>query len=158
MDPTKWGPGLWIFLHSITFNYPTKPTWTEKKIMNDFLTQLQYILPCVTCRTHYKDYILTHKPQLETRSEFVVWMIQLHNTINKRYGKRVWSVDEVVEFYKKYYDNTIQQTFTDTSKKTFSFSSFCNSSTMRIIFLVSIFWLFSFVCYQYALTPVFRLK
>ena len=26
MNVNKWGPSGWIFLHTITFNYPEKPT------------------------------------------------------------------------------------------------------------------------------------
>ena len=26
-----WGPGLWFFLHTISFNYPNKPTAEQKK-------------------------------------------------------------------------------------------------------------------------------
>ena len=37
MDPQLWGPHLWYFLHTITFQYPIKPSWNDKKEMSDFL-------------------------------------------------------------------------------------------------------------------------
>jgi hypothetical protein len=152
MDPTKWGPGLWIFLHTLTFNYPSNPTWTEKKIMNDYLTQLQYVLPCIHCRSHYKDYLLNEPPKLESRSEFVVWMIQLHNDVNKRNNKPLWSVDKVVEFYKKFYDNTIQLEFKENKKENWD-SLFKQTKTLKIIVFVSLFWLLLYYIISYHKKP-----
>ena len=31
MLTSVWGPGLWFFLHTISFNYPHKPTVMQKK-------------------------------------------------------------------------------------------------------------------------------
>ena len=31
MLTSVWGPGLWFFLHTISFNYPHKPTAEQKK-------------------------------------------------------------------------------------------------------------------------------
>ena len=30
MNVSKWGPGGWVFLHSITFNYPLDPENEDK--------------------------------------------------------------------------------------------------------------------------------
>jgi len=153
MDPTKWGPGLWVFLHTLTFNYPSNPTWTEKKIMNDYLTQLQYVLPCIHCRSHYKDYLLNEPPKLESRSEFVVWMIQLHNDVNKRNNKPLWSVDKVIEFYKKFYDNTIQLEFKENKKENW-ISLLKQTKTLKIIGFVSLFWLLLYYVVSYHKKPL----
>ena len=32
MNPSVWGPKLWFSLHTITLNYPKKPTYKDKKI------------------------------------------------------------------------------------------------------------------------------
>lgn len=157
MDPTKWGPGLWIFLHTLSFNYPSNPTWTEKKIMNDYLTQLQYVLPCIHCRKHYKDYLLNDPPKLESRSEFIVWMIQLHNDVNKRNHKPLWSVDKVVDFYKKIYANTIQYEFIENKEETW-FSTMKQKKTLKIIVFVSLFWLLLYYAMSYHKKPVFLRK
>ena len=31
MDPKIWGPPGWLFLHTLTFNYPNNPTKEEKE-------------------------------------------------------------------------------------------------------------------------------
>ena len=36
MEPKVWGPGAWLFLHSITMNYPENPSETEKMYYKNF--------------------------------------------------------------------------------------------------------------------------
>ncbi len=33
MLTTVWGPSLWHYLHTMSFNYPVKPTKTDKNII-----------------------------------------------------------------------------------------------------------------------------
>ena len=54
MDPEIWGPHAWIFLHSITLNYPNNPTMYDKQHYKTFFTSLQNILPCDWCSRNYK--------------------------------------------------------------------------------------------------------
>ena len=54
MLTSVWGPGLWFFLHTISFNYPNKPTAEQKKHYKNFILQLKYILPCRYCRENLK--------------------------------------------------------------------------------------------------------
>jgi hypothetical protein len=104
MDPRLWGPHLWYFLHTISFQFPVNPTWTHKKEMSDFLISLQYILPCEHCQFHYKNYLLDYPPTLENQTQFIMWVINLHNNINIRLGKPQKNYKEVIEFYQQVYD------------------------------------------------------
>ena len=104
MDPSLWGPHLWYFLHTITFQYPVKPTWNQKKEMSDFLISIQYILPCEHCKFHYKNYLLDYPPNLENQTQFIMWMINLHNSINVRLGKPQRDYQEVIQFFQDVYD------------------------------------------------------
>ena len=104
MDPQLWGPHLWYFLHTISFEYPITPTWTQKKEMTDFLVALQYIIPCEHCRFHYKNYLLDYPPSLENQTKFIIWMVNLHNNINVRLGKPQKPYEEVLEFYQQVFD------------------------------------------------------
>ena len=45
MDPEIWGPSAWIFLHTITLNYPNNPTIYDKQNYKNFL--LIYIIFCL---------------------------------------------------------------------------------------------------------------
>lgn len=159
MDPKKWGPGLWFFLHTLTFNYPSLPTWTEKKIMNDFLFQLEYIIPCIHCRTHYKNYLVENPPLLENRTEFVLWMIVLHNNINAKLGKPVKTKEEVVKLYQDFYSNQYEYKLTHT-KPTLSsnLSSCCKNHTIRVAVIVSLLWILIGCLYYYKKIPTIRRK
>ena len=48
-----WGPSLWHSLHTISFNYPVKPTDKQKKEYLQFFKSLKDVLPCKYCRKNY---------------------------------------------------------------------------------------------------------
>ena len=50
MVTSIWGPNLWHYLHTISFNYPVKPTNENKKYYKQFICNLQHTLPCKHCR------------------------------------------------------------------------------------------------------------
>lgn len=91
MLTTVWGPSIWHFLHTMSFNYPVKPTNDDKKHYGDFLKSLQHILPCRHCRenlvNNFKVFPL--KPcHLESRAAFSRYVYGLHETVNKMLGKK----------------------------------------------------------------------
>ena len=50
MLTTVWGPSMWHFLHTMSFNYPVKPTCDDKQNYSNFIRSLKNILPCRYCR------------------------------------------------------------------------------------------------------------
>ena len=50
MLTTVWGPSLWHFLHTMSFNYPVEPTPQQKKDYRDYILSLEQVLPCKYCR------------------------------------------------------------------------------------------------------------
>ncbi len=103
MDPQVWGPGAWKFLHSVTLQYPLKPTYTDKKNYADFFTMLQYVLPCPTCQEHYKKNLKMYPIQTQSRDKLVEWLVHIHNQVNLSNGKRMWSLDEFYKHYQELY-------------------------------------------------------
>ena len=99
MEPKKWGPPGWKFLHSITFEYPEKPTNLDKEKYYTFFNSLKNVLPCPNCRIHYGQNLEKYPIKLETREELIHWLIDIHNEVNKLTGKRIYSYEEV---YKEY--------------------------------------------------------
>jgi len=49
MLTTVWGPSMWHFLHTMSFNYPGEPTDEQKKHYMDFILNLRNVLPCKYC-------------------------------------------------------------------------------------------------------------
>ena len=91
MLTSVWGPPAWHFLHTISFNYPTKPTKQDKINYRKFIFSLQYVLPCGHCRKNFKKNIkslpLTMK-DLKNRQHFSLWVYKLHEKVNKMLGKK----------------------------------------------------------------------
>jgi hypothetical protein len=50
MLTTVWGPAMWHYLHTMSFNYPVEPTQENKKHYRDFVLNLRNVLPCKYCR------------------------------------------------------------------------------------------------------------
>ncbi len=86
-----WGPNMWHVLHTISFNYPVKPTQEEQKHYRDFVLNLQNVLPCKYCRinlkTNFKELPITMKT-MKNRETFSKYIYQLHELINKMLKKK----------------------------------------------------------------------
>jgi len=50
MLTTVWGPSMWHFLHTMSFNYPVSPTPEDKRNYMEFMLSLRNVLPCKYCR------------------------------------------------------------------------------------------------------------
>jgi len=91
MLTSVWGPGLWHYLHVISFNYPNEPTNLQKIKYKQILLNLQYTLPCKYCRinlkNNFKKFPLTNSI-FENRNSFSRYIYNLHELINKMLGKK----------------------------------------------------------------------
>ena len=86
-----WGPALWHTLHTMSFNYPVKPSKEQKKYYKEFFTNLQNVLPCKYCRDNYKVNLKTiplTRKVLKNRDNFSRWVYDMHNLVNDRLGKK----------------------------------------------------------------------
>ena len=77
IDPLYWGKSGWIFLNSIALTY--KPEQKEKYKV--FIQQLPYILPCRTCGDNLIKNMNTLDNALESKEQFIKWLIDLRNQI-----------------------------------------------------------------------------
>ena len=117
MHPEFWGPHGWIFLHSITFEYPSQPTDQDKKKYYDFFHNLHYVLPCVSCAQHYQEHLIKYpltEEVLQNKKTLTQWLIQVHNEVNKSLGKPVLTMEQVIQEYNqkihnKLHHNTIHE-------------------------------------------------
>jgi hypothetical protein len=107
MDPKIWGKHTWIFLHSITLNYPDNPTDEEIKNHYDFFINLSNILPCYKCREHYElnlqKFKLT-KNILKSKELFIKWLIDIHNSVNLSNNKKIESYGTIMKYYDELYN------------------------------------------------------
>jgi hypothetical protein len=106
MLTTVWGPAMWHFLHTMSFNYPNEPTVLQKKQYRDFILSLEHVLPCKYCRINFKDNLkkvpLTYGV-MKNRDTFSRFVYRLHEHINTVLGKKSGlSFEEVRERYEHF--------------------------------------------------------
>jgi hypothetical protein len=85
-----WGPSLWHFLHTMSFNYPVKPSAEDKKNYRAFILNLRNVLPCKYCRQNLKRNLRSDPltmADMANRDKFSRFIYKLHETINKLLGK-----------------------------------------------------------------------
>jgi hypothetical protein len=121
MLTTIWGPSMWHYLHTMSFNYPVSPTLDDKKHYRDFILSLQYVLPCKYCRQNLKSNFKVHpllQSCMESRDTFSRYIYKLHEIVNKMLGKKSGlSYCDVRERYEHF-----RSRCTDEKPKIFNFS------------------------------------
>ena len=91
MLTSVWGPVMWHMLHTISFNYPVKPTDEQIKDYYRFFKKLKKILPCGTCRDNLsKNYksLEFGKHYFKNRETLSKFVYNLHETLNKMLNKK----------------------------------------------------------------------
>ena len=91
MLTTVWGPSMWHFLHTMSFNYPVSPTPDQKRQYMEFILNLRNILPCKYCRMNLTNNLATRPLKMchmESRDTFSRFVYDLHETVNRLLGKK----------------------------------------------------------------------
>ena len=102
---SSWGPCGWTFLHTASYAYPDNPTTSDKENMFKFLYYFARVIPCSICRKDFTMYIDKTIPKLEnskvfeSKSNLVRYLIDAHNYVNVKLGKREYTYYEVDEIY-----------------------------------------------------------
>lgn len=91
MLTTVWGPSMWHYLHTMSFNYPIHPSADDKKYYRDFILSLQHVLPCKYCRINltknFKAFPLRAE-DMKNRESFSRYVYKLHELVNKMLKKK----------------------------------------------------------------------
>lgn len=91
MLTTVWGPSMWHFLHTMSFNYPVNPSRKDKINYRNFILNLQNVLPCKYCRINLKSNFKAHPLKmcdLKNRHTFSKYIYKLHEVINNMLKKK----------------------------------------------------------------------
>jgi len=101
-----WGPPMWHFLHTMSFNYPISPSCQQKQEYRDFIISLKNVLPCGKCRANLCKNLKNHPlklKDLESRETFSLYIYKLHEIVNKMLKKDSGlSYQEVRERYEHF--------------------------------------------------------
>ncbi len=95
MSKEIWGPPLWRLLHTLAerLGAQTIPLLAtdEKRAWVNFLRAVRHCMPCMTCRTHFRDWCLRN-PLERFMTSYVLkddsreWLWALHEEINRERG------------------------------------------------------------------------
>ncbi len=106
MVTSIWGPPMWHMLHTISFNYPVKPTKDQMNNYFTFYNNIQNILPCKFCRDNLTKYLSTNPLKMsvfKNRDSLSRWVYNLHETVNTLLGKKSnLSYDEIRDRYESF--------------------------------------------------------
>lgn len=112
MLTSVWGPPLWHYLHTMSFNYPVEPTNKQKEKYRCFVLNLKNVLPCGKCRKNllknFKKLPLEMK-HMKNRETFSKYVFDLHELVNTMLNKKSGlTYDEVRERYEHFRARCIQ--------------------------------------------------
>jgi hypothetical protein len=102
INPNLWGPHCWKFMHYLTMAYPNNPTQQDKENVSNFFNSIKNVLPCENCRVHFamnlQKFPLTDKV-LESKYNLINWLKDIHNEVNTRNGKKLYTYDDIIQEY-----------------------------------------------------------
>ena len=91
MLTSVWGPSMWHYMHTMSFNYPVDPTSQEKKHYYRFMKNLVHVLPCKYCRINFRENLKClplKMKHMKSRATFSKYVYDLHELINKMLKKK----------------------------------------------------------------------
>lgn len=91
------GRSTWTLLHTMAAVYPGIPSADHKKDIINFIYLLSKLYPCGDCAQHFQKLLANHPPKVGNHDDFVKWMCQVHNVVNKRLGKSTFECERVEE-------------------------------------------------------------
>jgi len=113
MLTSVWGPSMWHFLHTMSFNYPVNPTKEDKKNYKDFILSLRNVLPCKYCRMNLKNNfkkVPITVENMKNRENFSKYIYQLHETVNDMLKKKSnLTYDDVRERYEHFRSRCMEE-------------------------------------------------
>jgi hypothetical protein len=107
---------MWHYLHTMSFNYPVKPSCVEKERYRNFVLSLKYVLPCGKCRKNLCNNFqklplkMSHMSSRATFSKYIYDLHELINTmLNKKSGLTYDQIKERYEHFRSRCTKPIKQ-------------------------------------------------
>jgi hypothetical protein len=102
INPSLWGPHGWKIMHYITISYPDNPTKEDKDKILKFFMAIKDVLPCENCRVHFSMNLQKYPLSddiLSCKYKLINWLKDIHNEVNIRTGKKIYTYDELIKEY-----------------------------------------------------------
>ena len=86
-DRQQLGRHSWTLLHAMAAYWPQNPSVEQQENVIEFFRLLSELYPCKVCAADLKDELEQYPPRVGSREEFIKWLCELHNHINRKIGK-----------------------------------------------------------------------
>lgn len=97
----KWGPSVWIFLHTIAEKIKPENFNGIKTVLIQFIYSICINLPCPECSIHAKKYLDTiNLNAIQTKDDLKKMLFVFHNYVNARKGYAIFEYNELDTKYK----------------------------------------------------------
>jgi hypothetical protein len=98
----RWGNCYWYCMHYFCANLNDILTNSQKLSFKSFMICLVYLIPCSTCKNHYKEYLSKNNidKYLNTNYNIYLYTFQLHNIVNAKLNKEIVDFNSSYNFYK----------------------------------------------------------
>ncbi|EEA05877.1 Erv1 / Alr family protein [Cryptosporidium muris RN66] len=95
------GRATWLYLHTIANQYPINPTEQDIEEWSKWFNSFTKLYPCKLCRTGISKVIKNFPPRLSNRDDFILWVCEFHNLINKDLGieTKPCNIKKLIEMY-----------------------------------------------------------
>lgn len=105
-----WGPLGWGTLHTVAALYPANPSDKEQQLLKNWFESFAACITCPKCQGHfttmYNEYKHAHPEMYSSRKDLTIFMFRAHNTVNRRLGKPVYSLEQSWNLLKSRFPNT----------------------------------------------------
>ena len=94
---SHWGNHLWGFIHTISIiDYENNVLFNQNAIDN--LHAIYNVFPCPKCKSMYAAF-LQRLQFIDLREPMTLffWSVDLHNAVNAKLGKPLWSYEKAIE-------------------------------------------------------------
>lgn len=106
-----WGPLGWATLHSVSALYPDTPTDAEQALARHWIDSFAACITCPKCQGHfstmYARYLTVVPNPFSSRREFVLFVLRAHNTVNRRLGKRMYTLEDSLAEAQRWIPDTV---------------------------------------------------
>jgi hypothetical protein len=126
MNVNLWGPPFWQIIHGISFLSATESTCSSLSCKSEMLTvlkNLKVLLPCIHCRTSYKNFFDESEALIYLNSNNVSsYVYNIHNKVNEKlelqklnviFNKHFQNNEELKQSLKKDFIIEISKKFPD---------------------------------------------
>lgn len=97
-----WGKSYWFFFHTMAEKIKPEYYLQYRNHLFDIVKEVCNNLPCPDCAKHAVSYITKiNVNALKTKEDFIMFLFEFHNSVNRRKNFPVFTVDELLEKYSK---------------------------------------------------------